>query len=210
MNKFKDEANELLEEIQRSMIRNGDDMTFAYSTLSAVQVNIMGDGRYTDMATCAMAGYARLKKSVRAELVELDMEAGRVARLRGKPVNLMMDIPSSDVGVLEAKKRVMTDEFPAFKDLVIVCSWLDYAKKQTHELYEIAEAEAKKKRQRELAEKWHANRQANEESIHDLSDISDDDVHKMSDRDVQKLADKLRNEWRLQCDAERMEDTPHA
>lgn len=23
-------------------------------------------------------------------------------------------------------------------------------------------------------------------------------------------ADKLRNEWRLQCDAERMEDTPNA
>lgn len=210
MNKFKDEANELLEEIQRSMIRNGDDMTFAYSTLSAVQVNLMGDGRYTDMATCAMAGYARMMKSVRAELVQLDMEAGRVARLRGEPVNWMMDIPSANKGLLEAKKRVMTEEFPTFKDLVIVCSWLDYAKKQTHELYEIAEAEAKKKRQRELAEKWHANRQANEESIHDLSDISDDDVHKMSDRDVQKLADKLRNEWRMQCDAERMEDTPNA
>lgn len=210
MNKFKDEANELLDEIQRSMIRNGDDMTFKYSTLSAVQVNIMGDGRYTDMATCAMAGYARMMKSVRAKLVELDMEAGRVARLRGKPANWMLDIPSSDVGVLEAKKRVMTEEFPTFKDLVIVCSWLDYADKQMHELYKTAEAEAKKKRERELADKWHANRKENEESIHDLSDITDDDVHKMSDRDVQKLADKLRNEWRLQCDAERMEDTPHA
>lgn len=210
MNRYKDEADELLEEIQRSLIRNGDDMTFKYSTLSAVQVNIMGDGRYTKMATCAMAGYARMMKSVRAELVELDMEAGRVARLRGEPINWMMDIPSADKGVLEAKKRVMTEEFPTFKDLVIVCSWLDYAKKQTHELYEIAEAEAKKKRERELAEKWHANRQANEETIHDLSYIKDEDVHKMSDRDVQKLADKLRNEWRLQCDAERMEDTPHA
>lgn len=210
MNKFKDEANELLEEIERSLIRNGDDMTFAYSTLTAVQVNIMGDGHYANMATCAMAGYARMMKSVRAELVELDMEAGRVARLRGKPVNWMLDIPSSDVGVLEAKKRVMTEEFPAFKDLVIVCSWLDYAEKQMHELYEIAEAEAKKKRERELAEKWHANRRENEESIHDLSYIKDDDVHKMSDRDVQKLANKLRNEWRMECDAERMEDTPNA
>lgn len=210
MNKYKDEANELLEEIQRSMIRNGDDMTFKYSTLSSVQVNLMGDGRYTKMATCAMAGYARLKKSVRAELVELDMEAGRVGRLRGEPVNWMMDIPSANKGLLEAKKRVMTEEFPTFKDLVIVCSWLDYASKQMHGLYESAEAEAKDKRKRELADKWHANRQANEESIHDLSDITDDDVHKMSDRDVQKLADKLRNEWRLQCDAERMEDTPNA
>ena len=210
MNKFKDEANELLEQIQRSMIRNGDDMTFKHSTLSAVDVNLMGDGRYTDMATCAMAGYARMMKSVRAELIKLDMEAGRIARLRGKPVNWMLDIPSSDVGVLEAKKRVMTEEFPTFKDLVIVCSWLDYASKQMHELYESAEAEAKEKRARELAEKWHANRKASEETIHDLSYVKDSDVRKMSDQDVQKLADKLRNEWRLQCDAERMEDTPNA
>lgn len=210
MSKYKDEANELLEEIQRSLIRNGDDMTFKHSTLTAVQVNIMGDGRYANMATCAMAGYSRMKASVRAEIVKLDMEAGRVARLRGEPVNWMFDIPSSDKGVLEAKKRVMTDEFPTFKDLVIVCSWLDYADKQMHELYESAEAEAKKKRKRELADKWHANRKENEESIHDLSYIKDDEVQKMSDRDVQKLADKLRNEWRLQCDAERMEDTPNA
>lgn len=210
MNKAKEEADKLLEEIQRSLIRNGDDMTFAYSTLSSVQVNIMGDGRYARMATLAMAGYSKTKASVRAKLVELDMEAGRIARLRGKPVNWMFDIPSSDVGVLEAKKRVMTEEFPTFKDLVIVCSWLDYADKQMHELYESAEAEAKKKRERELAEKWHANRKANEETIHDLSYTKDDDVRKMSDRDVQKLADKLRNEWRLQCDAERMEDTPNA
>lgn len=210
MNKYRDEADELLEEIQRSMIRNGDDMTFKYSTLSAVQVNIMGDGRYTKMATCAIAGYARMMKSVRDELIKLDMEAGRVVRLRGDQVNLMLDIPSSDVGVLEAKKRVMTEEFPTFKDLVVVCSWLDYASKQMHELYESAEAEANKKRERELAEKWHANRKENEESIHDLSYIKDDDVHKMSDRDVQKLANKLKAEWRLQCDAERMEDTPNA
>ena len=210
MNKAKYVADELLEEIERSLIRNGDDMTFKHSTLTAVQVNIMGDGRYTDMATCAMAGYARMMKSVRAELIKLDMEAGRIARLRGKPVNWMLDIPSSDVGVLEAKKRVMTEEFPTFKDLVIVCSWLDYASKQMHELYESAEAEAKEKRARELAEKWHANRKASEETIHDLSYVKDSDVRKMSDRDVQKLADKLRNEWRLQCDAERMEDTPNA
>lgn len=210
MSKYRDEADELLQEVERSLIRNGDDMTFKHSTLTAVQVNIMGDGQYANMATCALAGYARMMKSVREELVELDMEAGRIARLRGDPINWMLDIPSSDVGTLEAKKRVMAEEFPTFKDLVTVCSWLDYASKQMHELCESAEAEAKKKRERELAEKWHANRQANEESIHDLSDIMDDDVRKMSDRDVQKLADKLRNEWRLQCDAERMEDTPNA
>lgn len=210
MNKAKDVANELLEQIQRNLIRNGDDMTFAYSPLSSVQANLMGDGRYTDMATYAMAGYSKMKASVRAKLVELDMKAGRVGRLRGKPVNWMFDIPSSDVGVLEAKKRVMTEEFPTFKDLVIVCSWLDYADKQMHELYGVAEAEAKKKRERELAEKWHANRKENEETIHDLSYTRDDDVRKMSDRDVQKLADKLRNEWRMECDAERMEDTPHS
>lgn len=210
MSKYKEEADKLLEEIQWSLIRDGDDMTSAYSTLTAVQVNLMGDGRYARMATLAMAGYSKTKASVRAKLVELDMEARRVGRLRGKPVNWMFDIPSSDKGVLEAKKRVMTEEFPAFKDLVIVCSWLDYADKQMHELYKVAQAEAKKKRERELAEKWHANRKDNEEAIHDLSDTSDDAVRKMSDRDVQKLADKLRNEWRLQCDAERMEDTPNA
>ena len=211
MNKFiKDEANELLDEIQRSMIRNGDDMTFKYSTLSAVQVNLMGNGRWANMATCAMAGYARMMKSVRAELIKLDMEAGRIARLRGKPVNWMLDIPSSDKGVLEAKKRVMTDEFPTFKDLVIACSWLDYASKQMHGLYESAEAEANDKRERELAEKWHANRKENEESVHDLSYVKDSDVRKMSDRDVQVLASKLRAEWRIECDAERMEDTPNA
>ena len=80
MNKAKEEADKLLEEIQRSLIRNGDDMTFAYSTLSSVQVNIMGDGRYAGVATYALAGYSRMKASVRAKLVELDMEAGRIGR----------------------------------------------------------------------------------------------------------------------------------
>lgn len=207
MSKHKDEADELLAQIQRELVRNGDDMTFKYSTLTTVKVNIAGDEQYASMATCALAGYARLRERVRAELVALDVEAGRIERLRGEPVNWMLDIPSSNECELEARKRVMTDEFPAFKDLVIVCSWLDYADKQMHELYEVTEAEAAEKHRRELAERWHANRQANEETIHDLSYIRDSDVRKMSDRDVQVLANKLEAEWRLECDAERMADT---
>lgn len=206
---YREEAVEGIRDYQDYLIHCGQDGTVEYDTWVSAEVHakISADDRPAHGAIALAVIYDRMRK------IAADATGGvwrSIAEINslGDELVWTRDLPVTD-GTEEAWQRVHDELYPQMSDLVVVGLSTAFVERRLREIKHQRQTESKERRERALMPSAEINRKANESTIAELGDKVYD-VKAMSDREVQTLASKLRNEWRLQNDAERMEDIANA
>lgn len=206
---YRKEAAEVIRDYQGYLIHDGQGGTVEYDKWVGAEVHVKtaADDRPAHGAIALAVIYDRMRKVAADATARVWQSVAEVNKLGDKLVwtrDLLVDN-----GTDEAWQRVHDELYPQMQDLIVVGLSAGLVERRLREIKAQRQAEAKERHEWELMHSAEINRKANENTIAELGDRVYD-FKSMSDREVQTLATKLKNEWRLQNDAERMEDIANA
>lgn len=206
---YRKEAVDDIRNYRDYLIRTGMDGTVEYDEWMSAETNAEcpANDRPGHGAIALLVIYERMRGICASETGQVWQMVAQINAL-GDGLVWSRDLPVDD-GTAEAWQRVHDELYPDYKDLIIVGLSAAFVARRLREILRQRLADAKEAHERELTGAAKRNRRANVEVIRSLASAGYD-PRGVGDREVQALADRLRNEWRVQNDAERMEDIAHA
>lgn len=192
------EAVSILEGYKKALIRKGEDGTAKYTAWADAAVNAkLHDDELADKAILLVRFYEAY-----AEILRKTASASmNLAKILGVESWQMLGL---DTYTAEAWRRVAEEEYPSYSDLVLVGLSAASVARELDKLEAQAEAEEEAERNAE----YRKERESNIEFVREYTGSTDlvASMENMSDAEVHRLAKVYRDEWRLQNNAERMED----
>lgn len=192
------EASAIIAGYKAYLIRSGKYDTAEYSAWIGASVSAeFGKGEAWHKAIDAIRLYDSLNETFHSTASSYMSQAKKLGVKSWQMLGL-------DTYTAEAWRRVAEEEYPSYSDLILVGLSAASVARELDKLEAQAEAEEEAERNAE----YRKERESNIEFVREYTGSTDlvASMENMSDAEVHRLAKVYRDEWRLQNNAERMED----